>query len=121
MVTGQLSLEFLIYASLSIIAISGALLIYVRYSNAVSERIGIAYVEGFASAINSRIGYYSSEFSAYVPASICNSIVNNSIRYDSSNFKIGANVVLDGYVCNNTGRIVEMSMNYIGNGTYVIG
>lgn len=122
MMKGQLSLEFMLYVIFSVLAISGALLIYMHKAVHLDSTIQTSYLEGFVGVVNSNIGYSKSEFTAFVPKTICKSLINGSMLYfNKLVFSFNSNMKIDQSVCNDSGSVERLVLLNRYNGTYELG
>lgn len=122
MMKGQMSLEFMFYVVFSVLAISGALMIYIHKAPHVNSTIETSYLESFVSVVNSNIGYSKSEFTVFVPKAICKSSINGTVLYfDKSVFSFNSNMKMDSSVCVNSGGIERLVLLNRYNGTYELG
>ncbi len=122
MMKGQLSFEFMFYVVFSILAITGALVVYTQKTTQLDSMMQRSYLEGFVSVINSNIGYSKSEFTVFVPKVICKSLVDGSaMHFDGLIFNFNSNIKMDQEICSNSGGMEKLVLLNLYNGTYELG
>ncbi len=111
----QMSLEFVIYAAISLASLTGALAAYSAVMPKYSSMENGAELTTFASAVNANMQYASSTFDAFVPRGICNPVNEAwaSTAFDSR-------VAFGAGLCNSAGGIRQVSMSMDGNGTVIL-
>ncbi|MEM0201609.1 MAG: hypothetical protein QXR73_00315 [Candidatus Micrarchaeaceae archaeon] len=118
----QITIEFLIYMSIGISALSVSLYASSSLRNSYYSSISNAELESFANHIAQMEQYGSSEFEVFVPKSICSCRPESSWIYcNGTRFNTGESIRFSGSVCVNSGSLENLSEYYLGNGTYYIG
>ncbi|HUY70394.1 MAG TPA: hypothetical protein VMV00_02395 [Candidatus Baltobacteraceae bacterium] len=118
----QLSVEFMVYAALATASLVVSLKLFSMGTAVQGGVAGSAYAEELAAAIDSNMGYTSSIFSAYVPASICNATLGNgTIGIAGETIALVSNLTIEGSsVCMNSGRVERLLLYRVSNGTYAL-
>lgn len=118
----QLSIEFLIYVSISLAALAGSLYAANGIAARYHKSIGESEMQNLAIDIDSSVGYADSMFYAYVPKSICScSPVHSSILCNGSLTQLSADISIGKSVCDYSGRVEDLHLQYMLNGTYRLG
>ncbi len=117
----QLSFEFLIYVAISAVSLVGMLAVYLK-GNAIYVNVeNRSYAELLVAAINNHLGYFSSNFTAYVPKGVCANPVNGTLlEYDNATYSFSGDVRLSGSLCDGNGGLEYVTVTRLDNGTFVV-
>ena len=116
----QLSLEFLIYAVISGVALAAMLAMFVGAQGSGSAMASETYVEEFVALVNANMAYRTSSFSAYLPKALCGATASgSSLIVGSRQFELSGLLEIDGNVlCDGAGGIARLRMEEQYNGTF---
>ncbi len=117
---GQLSLEFMLYIAVGVLALSGMLYVYMQSSAWMRSDMQASYMEEFVAAVNSNMGYSRSEFSIFVPAGLCDSASNATSITAGTALHFDAGVEISDNVCRIDGSVGNLTMTRLQNGTYEV-
>lgn len=118
----QLSLEFLIYMTVSAAALVLVLSLYIKGSAVASVLSGKATLEELVAVINTNMGYQTANFTAYIPSDICDaSLGNRSIEFSNSSYFFDSNISMSlPQACEHSGEIARVTMFQYPNQTYLV-
>ena len=118
----QLSLEFLLYTVVSGISLAVTLGVFLHAQGAESGIGTRSYIEELVASINAGMAYSGSEFSAYVPKSLCNATVaGGRLNTASGSFALDGPLEIEGNaLCPSASGIERIRMIYAYNGTYTL-
>lgn len=119
---GQLSFEFMIYIAVSAVSLAIAIPLFARGYFTVLGQDSIDATQMFVAQVNSNMGYYTSEFSAYIPPGICNTTTSSySITSDNTTYYFSHPVYIDtGSICHMAGNFGTLKMQRLYNGTFAV-
>ena len=112
----------MIYIAVSSVSLAIAIPLFAKGYSAVSKQASIDNVQMFVTQVNSNMGYYTSEFSAYIPSGICNATTPSySITSDNTTYYFSRPVYIDtGRLCQMAGSFATVKMQRLYNGTFVV-
>lgn len=113
----QTSFEFMLYMSVSVLALATALPLAMRAYSPLRASYGSMAASELAGAINYNMQFGSSRFSAYVPGGICGAGAETAPVNSIEGSPLDAPVVISSSVCG-SGSIENLSLEYMYNGTY---
>jgi len=109
-----MSLEFTVYAAISLAALMGALAAYAALGPKYGSAVSGAELETFVSIVDANMQYTASSFEAFVPKGMCNSVnASGKGMFDSP-------LAISSSVCGGAGGIEALSMSRLGNGTFAL-
>lgn len=115
----QLSIEFLVYLSLSVVALSFILMIYdksIAYIDYYKNSYDIRDLIELFNSLNPNIDH---EYS-YVPSIVCKVKINsNYLSYGNVIYKVNKYVVLSKSICENSGNFENLNIT-LSDGKYYI-
>jgi hypothetical protein len=118
--SGQISLEFILYTVFAVIALAGILFVYRAGLPTINKSEGIDYIGELVSSLNSRMGSMYAQFTAYVPKAICNTTINGGYaEVYGERFAVDGNIVLSNAICDGSGSVQLVVMSYT-NGNYLV-
>ncbi|MCL4403213.1 MAG: hypothetical protein M1500_00700 [Candidatus Marsarchaeota archaeon] len=114
MMKAQASLEFTVYAAISIAALFSAITAYLAVGARYSSMESNAELITFISSVNANIEYTNSTFRVFVPNGVCGAVqMQHSTAFD-------AQVELSNSLCGSAGAIRTIRMTMAWNGTFVL-
>ena len=112
----------MVYIAVSAISLSIAIPLFMKGYSYISRQSSIDSMQMLAAQINSNMDYYSSEFPAYLPQSICSaSTPNDTLVANNVTYHFSGGVEIDVQkLCEKAGGFDTISMHRLYNGTFVV-
>lgn len=112
----------MVYAAMAIASLVVSLRIFSIGVSVQGTTADNAYAEELAAVINSNVGYSSSEFSAYVPKSICNAtFANGTMTIGGYSIALASELTIaSGAICGQSGGPERLLMYRASNGSYAL-
>lgn len=112
----QMSFEFMIYLAISLSSLLIGITIFIHFHSSIINLSNKIYFEQFASEINENIGFQSSNFKIFIPATLCNKTILTNI-FNSDNLILTANnIIINKTVCKNNQIIGSFKIYTSPNG-----
>jgi len=113
----QLSLEFLIFIAVSLTSITISIFFFSNFYSKLIYANNKADFETFISGINEALQAGAQKVLLYVPKSICYSnLSGDTIRNDYGEFETLGKITISSRICNNSGKIEEISIEQTAEG-----
>ena len=116
----QLSFEFLLYITVSAVAMVSVFSIYETSAAAQGAASANVYMEELAASINGNMAYQSSSFYAYVPKSICNVTAEPMPVMSIGRFALLEYLYIANSVCDAAAGIENLSLRSDYYGAYAL-